>query len=629
MVKILYCLLLCMPTALFAQKQVISQLKTDLPLHGEDSLQYADALNRLGLLYLSRQLDSSYYYAGEGYALSHRLRYNKGIADAGMNLGACFTLFHNNRLATRFYEDGLQRYRQLGDSAGICKALLCIGIRYHRDNRQNMAVPYINDAMAIGSRLLHDSARAPVLIGYYMVFAEDSFRQDSARLALRKSREIAGKYGDRQMIISTGLCLAREQVRAGKPGPAMKDLAVLAADAAKEGFLYLAASAYGQLDEYAAIYHLPDTIEYRRKMMQAAMDGGYRQMLIRPAAALYRYYRQQGPEAALPYADVLERISEDHEGIARQEGRSYLEGLLQEEERKAQRLSNALQQQNLVIASLESRNRNLLISFFVVCGLLLTGLIIMNFRLFHFTRRSTNRQEQLNRALNEKNRHLQHHDDFKNKLLSILAHDFRLPLGHIINASQLFAREDIRNDEMREISSSIASMATETLHLFESVLRWVKSQLAGFEYEPKPYLLHELWREVQEPMAGDVQARALRLSLNIPRELVVQADREMLQFVNRNLLHNAVKFSPDGGNITIDARPEDDRVIITVTNEGGIAAADIPFVFDYKIAGKYARETGRGAGIALIICKDFVERMGGSISVRSDGRSFTAFEYVI
>jgi signal transduction histidine kinase len=75
---------------------------------------------------------------------------------------------------------------------------------------------------------------------------------------------------------------------------------------------------------------------------------------------------------------------------------------------------------------------------------------------------------------------------------------------------------------------------------------------------------------------------------------------------------------------------EDGRVVVAVTNEGGgISAVDIPYVFDYKVVGRYARETGRGAGIALIICKDFVERMGGVISVRSDGTNFTTFEYML
>lgn len=629
--KILFfCLLFCMPYTLFAQKQVIRQLKETLPAKGTDSLQYADALNQLSLLYLPQQLDSSFGYARAGHALSLRLRYHKGIADANMNLGACFTFQNNNKLAHRFYREGLQRYQLLGDSAGICKALYSIGMYYHSQQRNDLALPYMNDAMGIGSRLLHDSAWAPMLANYYMVFESDSIRLDSIQWALGKARAIAGRYHDKRLLTYTGFFLANERLRKGELKPAMQDLLRLASGAEEDGFVYLSVYAYAQLDLYASYYHLPDTLLYRRKMMEAAMEGGYKQLLIRPAAWLYKYYRKQSAAAAAPYADVLCEIVEHQEDMRRQGGEDYMEEFLQEQERKTQRLSSALQQQNLIRESLESRNRNMLVAFFVVGGLLLAGLVVVNYLLLRSTRRSAKRHAELNRIVSEQNKNLKHHDDFKNKLLSILAHDFRLPLGHIINASQLFAREDIRNDEMREISSSIASMATETLHLFENVLRWVKSQLAGFEYVPKPYLLPDLWMEVQEPLAEDIRDKKLELVLNIPADLVVHADKEMLQFVNRNLLHNAVKFSPRGSRIMIEGYHEKERLFVSVTNEGGgISAVDIPYVFDYKIVGRYARETGRGAGIALIICKDFVERMGGVITVRSDGKNFTTFEYML
>lgn len=630
MVKILYCLLFCLPCTLFAQKQVIEQLRSELPRHGGDSIRYADALNRLGLLYLPQQLDSSFHYARAGHALSLRLRYHKGIADASMNLGACFTFFYNNKLPYRFYREGLQRYQLLGDSAGICKALYCIGTYYHSQRRNDLAVPYMNDAMAIGSRLLHDSAWAPMLANYYMVFEADSTRLDSIQWALGKAREIAGRYHDTRVLTYTGFFLANERFRKGEVNAAMQDLLQLASRAGEDGFVYLTLYGYAQLDGYASLYHLPDTLLYRRKMMEAAMQGGYKQLLVRPAIWLYKHYKAQGPAAAAPYADALSEIVEHQDDMRKQGGENYMEEFLQEQERKAQGLNSALQQQNQVRESLETRNRNMLMSFVIVCCFLVIGLIVANYFLFRSTRRNEGRLKELNRIVNEQNRHLKHHDDFKNKLLSILAHDFRLPLGHIINASQLFAREDIKDEEMREISSSIASMATETLQLFENVLRWVKSQLAGFEYQPKPYLLHDLWVEVQEPMAEDIRDKALDLELNIPADLEVRADKEMLQFVNRNLLHNAVKFSSRGGRIIVEGYVEDGRVVVTVTNEGGgISAVDIPYVFDYKVVGRYARETGRGAGIALIICKDFVERMGGVISVRSDGTNFTTFEYML
>ncbi len=93
-------------------------------------------------------------------------------------------------------------------------------------------------------------------------------------------------------------------------------------------------------------------------------------------------------------------------------------------------------------------------------------------------------------------------------------------------------------------------------------------------------------------------------------------------------MHNAIKFSLKASAVSIRATQQKERAVISVTNGGtGISDVDIYHIFEYKVPGKYSREGARGAGLALIICKDFIEKMEGSISVHSDGSSYTTFEY--
>ncbi len=613
----------------FSQQHLVESLKTSLGT-AKDSTQYADRLNRISALSLTQHLDSCYRYAAAAQELSERIRYHKGLADAYMNLGAYFTFQNNGRLAHRFYLEGLQRYRNLGDSAGICQALYCIGGYYHYQGRTGLAIPYMNDAMAIGSRLWRDSAWAPMLANYYMVFAEDSLRQDSARWALHKARDIATRYHDDRMITYTGLFLAHERFRNGELSEAMQELRDLAAGAMNRGLTYLAVYAYAQLDIYASYARLPDSVDYRKKMLEAAVHGGYKRLMVRPVTTLYEYYKRKDPAEAMPYADIMCEIARHQEDMRMQGERNYMETFLQDQELKALRLHNALQEQTIATDLLENSNRKLLIIFLGAGSLLLAGLLLGYYRLYYNSRKKTRKLKEFNRLMSEKNRQLQHHDDFKNKLLSILAHDFRLPLSHIINVTELFKQKDIQAGQFREIAFSIASMANETLQLFETVLQWIKSQLSGFEYKPQPYVLRDLWNEAQEPLFTDIRDKALQIELHIPNGLTVTADKEMLQFVNRNLLHNAVKYSLRGGRIMIDASRDKDRVYVTVTNEGsGISANVIPYIFDYKAPGAFSQDSARGAGLALIICKDFMEKMKGSISVKSDGHTYTTFEYVI
>ncbi|RPD40266.1 sensor histidine kinase [Chitinophaga barathri] len=627
----LFCFLFLFSIPASGQQQLVQSLKNTL-YSGKvtDSAQYTDLLNRISALSLVHQLDSCFVYAEQAKALAIRTRYHKGLADAYMNLGSSFSFQNNGKLAHRFYLEGLMRYRNLGDSAGICQALYCIGSYFHYEGKDELAIPYMEESMGVGSRLLKDSVWASMLANYYLVFAEDSLRQDSARWALNKARDIATRYHDDRIITYTGLFLAHEEVKAGRMDRAMENLKRLAAHSFREGYSYLALYANAQMDIYSTYAKMPDSISYRKQMLDAAILGGYKKLMVRPVTSLYQYYKAIGPAAALPYADVLCEIATHQEDLRTQGEQDYMESFLQEQELRALRLNKELQEQTLVSDKLVSRHRTMLILFLVVCTLLAAGLVYIYYKSTRESRMSAKRLKEINRMMMDKNKQLQRHDDFKNKLLSILAHDFRLPLSHIISVTNLFQQKDIRPDQFQEIANSISSRAVETLQLFETVLSWIKSQLAGFEYKAQPYSLQELWDEAREPMMADIRDKALAMDLQIPFGLTVRADREMLQFVNRNLLHNAVKYSRRGSPVSIVARQFGDRVIVTVTNGGsGITEIDMPYIFTYRVPGAITRETGRGAGLALIICKDFIEKMQGTISVASDGETYTSFEYTL
>ncbi|MBO9152746.1 sensor histidine kinase [Chitinophaga sp. GCM10012297] len=628
-------LLLFTSIALFStahgQQQLVRSLKNTL-YSGKvtDSAQYTDLLNRISALSLVQQLDTTYVYAAEAKALAARIHYHKGLADAYMNLAASFSFQNNSKLAHRFYLEGLHRYRNLGDSAGICQALYCIGSYYHYEGKDELAIPYMEESMGVGGRLLKDSVWASMLANYYLVFAEDSLRQDSARWALGKARDIATRYHDDRIITYTGLFLAHEEVKAGRLEKAMENLRRLAAHSLKEGYNYLALYANAQMDIYATYAQTPDSIIYRKQMLDAAILGGYKKLMVRPVTSLYQYYKAIGPAEAIPYADVLREIALHQEGLRTQGEQDYMESFLQEQEVRALRLNKELQEQTLVSDKLKGRHRMMLIVFAVICTLLAVGLVYVYSRSTRESHMAAKRMKEINRMMMDKNKQLQRHDDFKNKLLSILAHDFRLPLAHIISVTNLFQQKDIKPEQFQEIANSISSMASETLQLFETVLSWIKTQLAGFEYKAHPYLLQELWNDAKDPLMADIIDKALLLDIKIPYGLTVRVDREMLQFVNRNLLHNAVKYSRRGSPVTIEARRKSDRIIVTVTNGGsGITEMDMPYIFTHRVPGAITRETGRGAGLALIICKDFIEKMNGTITVSSDGETYTTFEYTL
>lgn len=626
------CLLLCCCLAAFssfAQASLIQRLKTELH-RTKDSTAYNDQLNVLSAIYLVTHLDSALRYAERARDLSRRIHYQKGLADASVNLGACFTFQNNSNVAHRLYIEALSLYRTLGDSAGVCTALYCIGGYYHYEGNLPQAHQYMESAMGVGSRLLKDSIWTTMLANYYIVFSSDSAKADSARWALHKARDIAVRYHDDRMITYTGLFLAHEKVRENKLDSAMLELQMLTAHAGAEKMHYLDLYGNAQMVIYAAWSKLPDSTLYRQRVLDAAAAGGYKKLMIKPVIALYEFYKKSDPVKALQYADMLEEIASHQENLRSRQEQDYMESFLRDQELSNYRLDKQLREQTETYDRMESRNRATVFVFIAVCLVLSAMLLFTWYRAQRENKRIKKRISTINRMVIEKNQLLHHHDDFKNKLLTILAHDFRLPLSHIINVAELFRQKDLRPAQYQEIANTIAAMAADTLQLFETVLSWIRSQLTGFEYNPLPYSLEELWQEVLDLYAADIRDKGLVLEMAIPAGMQVKGDREMMQFVHRNLLHNAIKFSLKASAVSIRASKQKERAVISVTNGGsGISDIDIYHIFEYKVPGKYSREGNRGAGLALIICKDFIEKMEGSIIVKSDGTSYTTFEYTL
>jgi signal transduction histidine kinase len=116
---------------------------------------------------------------------------------------------------------------------------------------------------------------------------------------------------------------------------------------------------------------------------------------------------------------------------------------------------------------------------------------------------------------------------------------------------------------------------------------------------------------------------------DIPYELMVYADRNMLHFVLRNLIDNAIKFTGEGGKVWVKATCSDDRAEISVLDTGvGIPQEDIPKLFrvdTYHSTAGTANETGTGLG--LIICNEFVARHGGTIQVESQQGAGSSFRF--
>lgn len=239
----------------------------------------------------------------------------------------------------------------------------------------------------------------------------------------------------------------------------------------------------------------------------------------------------------------------------------------------------------------------------------------------------TEKKSAINRALDIelKNIQLELLNGEKNKLFSIVAHDLRSPLASIQSYLELLTAYPLKEGEKKEIELKLLSLTKNTSNMMGNLLSWSKSQLEGVKVNVQPMELLKVLRDMLKVETSIAQEKGVDLRCDIRENIYVQADANMLLLVIRNLISNAIKFTPMGGTIEVMAEVKEDCKI-TITDSGmGIEEADQKHVFSLKAKSTFGTNNEKGVGLGLILCKEFTELQGGSISFTSTPGQGTTF----
>ena len=169
------------------------------------------------------------------------------------------------------------------------------------------------------------------------------------------------------------------------------------------------------------------------------------------------------------------------------------------------------------------------------------------------------------------------------------------------------------------------------MEMLSNLLHWSKSQMEGTNVNLLPVNLLTVLLGTLEMEKLHALKKEISLNYHIPPELKVMADIDMLQLVVRNLVSNAVKFTPQKGEINIDAQTEGNECKITISDNGkGITADKQEKIFSIKSEAAYGTNNEKGVGLGLVLCKEFIERQGGRISFEStEGLGSRFFEAIV
>ncbi len=232
--------------------------------------------------------------------------------------------------------------------------------------------------------------------------------------------------------------------------------------------------------------------------------------------------------------------------------------------------------------------------------------------------------------LTNKSHELEELNKLKDKLLSIISHDFRSPLNSLQGTLNLMLRGSISEGDFKTLANSLVDKLDHTSNLLDNLLNWAKSQMQGMKVYPKFVDLQSVADDCTHLLSPIAEKKLVHIENNINNNQKVYADNEMVKLVLRNLLSNAIKFSHSRGSIFMDSLAENGHVIISVKDQGlGISNENQSKIFHYDNVSTYGTSNEKGMGIGLLLCKDFIERNGGSIWFESELEKGSTFYFTL
>ena len=222
----------------------------------------------------------------------------------------------------------------------------------------------------------------------------------------------------------------------------------------------------------------------------------------------------------------------------------------------------------------------------------------------------------------------------KDKFFSIIAHDLRGPFSGFLGLTQIMA-EDLPNLTMAQVQDFAVSMsksATNLYQLLENLLEWSQIQKGSIPFNPAAIQLRSIVDEVLALGLETAKSKEIEISCDIPEGISVFADSHILQTVIRNLTSNAVKFTHKGGKVILSAKATNDKSIeISIKDSGiGLSQKMIENLFRLDVqTGRKGTEGEPSTGLGLLLCKEFVEKHGGTIWVESEVGKGSVFYFII
>lgn len=601
-----------------------------------DDTSRIDLFLELAQLFWQRSFDSSLMFATHALTLSEKTDDKVRIGNSLNMTGNAYYMLSDFTSSMDYYQRALTIRQELEDSNDIARTLNNIGAVHVKTRNFETALDYFEKALTIYSGFGKDEIMIILNNNIGGLYLEQK-EYEKALKYTQEAYEIAREINDENRIIFalnnlgeiSGSLERYDQAlefftEARKIGESQNDLNSLATILLNTGNIYIKK---GQPEK--SLMFFEKSLEYA----EAVNSISVKRDVYKNLHAIYSE-RNNAKKAH----DFFKLYNEANDSLNSQESRLKIKEL--ELKYSAESFKNQIEllKRDNEIKNLKlNRLRIGIISLVIILSL--SGIIWIIISKRNKLKKETNelltqKNQELEatlRRLKESELNLKELNATKDRFFSIIGHDLRNPLNALLGFSELISgnTRHYTLEEIRKYNKIINDSARNMHQLIENLLDWSRSQAGNIDFSPKHINLLPVIKDIQNIFNIQISKKNISVRSNIPDNLNVFADKNLLSTILRNLISNAIKFTPPGGHITISAQKSDGSVDISVSDTGiGMTRDQIDNLFhlDTNLI-KTGTSEEKGTGLGLILCKEFVDVHKGTLRIESEPDNGSIFTF--
>ncbi len=607
-----------------AEKHTVDSLKIELKYAKEDTIK-VEILNRLSSKTYYIDSSESLKYAQSASQLANTLSWDKGIADSYANIGLSYWVSSHYSKALEYTYKSLKIHESLNDKVGMASSFNTLGVISVDDKKYSKGLTYYNAALKlslqsngkkmtslylnnIGDVYLQQKKYTDALNYFYQALQLNKEKKDSTRIAFNLTN-LGITYNSLKQY-SKGISYINQSIQIYK----------------NDKSLY---NGYNKF-ELGRTYYFMSLAEESYDIRQNLLDQSIQ--FFNESIAIFKRFKASN-DLQLSYSFISKVYKEkgnQKEALNYYEKSYTLKTSIFSAENKKQ-INDLVTQREIDLRDKQIIIQNLKIkgdSRKVYMLITMTSAIVIFLGLFfwlYVSKRKTNEE------LKEKNKTISNISKQKDKFFSIIAHDLRGPFNGFLGLTELLTEdlETMNKEETQYATTSIMSSANNLNKLLENLLEWSRMEQGLIPFEPEEILLLPITEECIDTIRDKATVKNIKITTNIHKNTIIFADTNILQAVIRNIISNAVKFTPKNGEMHIQSIEEKDKVTISVKDSGiGMTPKMLKNLFRLDVqTNRKGTDNEPSTGLGLILCKEFIEKHGGSIWVESEENKGSTFSF--